>query len=155
MPQFETFKKGLVPLKREPQVTIQRHGTLSLNMSAYVALGSPDAVELLYDAEERIVGLRPVDPRADHAYMVRPSTSQTSRRFAISAMAFTRFYDIDTTQSRRWAAYVDDGVLCVSLNDISTPVTSNRARGPRRSDPPTLDANQRPGTDSDPGRSAQ
>lgn len=133
MPQFETFTKSMVPLKRDPHVTIQRRGTMSLNKSAYVALGSPEAVELLYDPAERIVGLRPVDPRADHAYTVRASTTSGSGTFAISAMAFTRFYDIDTTQSRRWPAYLDDGVLCINLNHPATPVTSNRAgrtRGP-------------------------
>lgn len=134
MPKFETFTKHLVPLKRDPHVTIQRRGTMSLNKSAHVALGSPDAVELLYDCADRIVGLRPVDPRADHAYMVRPSTNAVSGPFAISAMAFTKFYDIDTTQSLRWAAYVDDGVLCINLNETATPVTSNRARSSRRAE---------------------
>lgn len=127
MPQFETFTRSLVPLKREPHVTIQRRGTMSLNKSAHVALGSPAAVELLYDAGERIVGLRAVDPRADHAYMVRP-TNAANGPFAISAMAFTKFYGIVTDRSLRWPAYLDDGVLCIDLNQQATPVTSNRAR---------------------------
>jgi hypothetical protein len=131
MPSFERFTKDMTPRKREPQVTIQRRGTLALNEAAHLALGSPDAVELLYDLEQRIVGLRTVDPGAAHAHKVRPLSSTASARFAISALAFTRFYDIDTTQSRRWAAYLDDGVLCIDLNDFGTPVTSNRARGPQ------------------------
>lgn len=131
MPQFETFTKRMIPLKRDPHITIQKRGTMSLNKSAYVALGSPDAVELLYDTGERIVGLRPADSLAEHAHTVRASTTSGSGTFAISAMAFTKFYDIDTTRSLRWAAYLDDGVLCINLNDPATPVTSNRARKSR------------------------
>ena len=56
-------------------------------------------------------------------------------------MAFTKFYDIDTSQSLRRNAFLDDGVLCLNLNDLATPVTSNRARTdlhlaqPRANDP--------------------
>lgn len=35
---------------------------------------------------------------------------------------------IDTGQSLRRDAFLDDGVLCMSLDDAATPVTSNRAR---------------------------
>ena len=128
MPQFETFTKHLIRLQHEPQVTIQRRGALSLNRPAYLALGSPDAVELLYDADARIVGLRAVDSGVEHAYAVRPATSGANGRCAISAMAFTKFYGIDTSRSLRWPAYLDDGVLCVDLTGEPTPVTSNRAR---------------------------
>lgn len=131
MSHFETFSRSMVPLKREPHVTIQRRGTMSLNKSAHVALGSPDAVELLYDSTDRIVGLRPADPRADHAYPVRASTNAGSGPFVISAIAFTKFYDIDTSQSLRWPAYMDSDVLCINLDDTPTPVTSNRARTPQ------------------------
>ncbi|MGI8761390.1 MAG: hypothetical protein ACR2LF_08895 [Jatrophihabitantaceae bacterium] len=130
MPDFETFSRGLVPLKSQPQVTIQKRGAISLNKSAYVALDTPDAVELLYDRDKHIVGIRPVDARAGHAYPLRPSTRSASGPYVISAMAFTKFYDIDTSVTLRWFAYVEDGVLCVDLCHEATPVTSNRARRP-------------------------
>ena len=128
MPNFQTFSRSLLPLKAEPQITIVRRGTMSLNKSAHVALGSPAAVELLYDPAERIVGLRPADPRGKDAYVIRQPTSGEKGPFVITAMAFTKFYDIDTSESLRRIAYVDDGVLCVCLNDAATSVTSNRAR---------------------------
>ena len=127
MPQFESFSKNLGALKLDPQVTLTRRGTLSLNKSAHTALGSPGAVELLYDLPQRIVGLRAIDARADNAYFVRPMAGDRGP-FVISVMAFTKFYDIDTTQSLRWSAHLDEGILCIDLNDAATPVTSNRAR---------------------------
>ena len=43
-------------------------------------------------------------------------------------MAFSHFYELDTTLTRRWPAYVEDGVLCIDLaNSAGVPVTSNRA----------------------------
>lgn len=127
MPNFESFSRGLLQLKAEPQVTILRRGTISLNKSAYSALGSPVAVELLYDSGELIVGLRPIDIHEPNAYVVRYPVGGGRGPFVITAMAFTKFYGIDTTQSLRRDAFLDDGVLCMSLSDPGTPVTSNRA----------------------------
>ncbi|MDP9115721.1 MAG: hypothetical protein M3O28_00330 [Actinomycetota bacterium] len=126
MPNFETFRRALLPLKSEPFVTIQKRGTMSLNLSAFVALDSPVSVELLYDRGKEIVGIRVADPRADNAYHVR--TTSPSGPFVVSAMAFTKFYDLDIAVTRRWPAYLDNGVLCVDLTKDGLPVTSNRAR---------------------------
>ncbi|PZS30953.1 MAG: hypothetical protein DLM58_12765 [Pseudonocardiales bacterium] len=128
MPNFETFSRDLLQLKAKPRVTILRRGILSLNQPAYSAFGSPDAVELLYDPGERVIGLRPVDHHAENSYVVRRPRGGGRGPFVITAMAFAKLYDIDTTQSLRWDAFLDNGVLCVCLNDAATPVTSNRAR---------------------------
>ncbi|MEP7021025.1 MAG: hypothetical protein ABI808_10260 [Pseudonocardiales bacterium] len=127
MADFETFRKPLVALKREPTITIQKRGTMSLNRSAQVVLGSPAAVELLFDAGRRIVGLRPVDPRADHAYPVRSSTGLENGPFVVSAMAFLHFYGIHQHESLRWVAYLNEDVLCIDLDAQAVAVTSNRA----------------------------
>ena len=128
MPNFQTFSRSMLPLRAEPQITILRRGTISLNKSAHMALGSPAAVELLYDVDEQIIGLRPVDPRAKDAYVIREPTSGGKGPFVITAMAFTKFYGIDTSQSLRRIGFLDDGILCTNLRDAATPVTSNRAR---------------------------
>jgi hypothetical protein len=127
MPNFETFTKRLVPLKKQPLVTIQKRGTISLNKSAHVALGAPEAVELLYDQDEQIVGLHPVEATLDHAYPLRSASGKDTGPFVISAIAFTKFYQINTDTSVRWPAYVEDGVLCIDTKLPGTPVTSNRA----------------------------
>lgn len=127
MPNFESFSRQMLPLKHEPHVTIHKRGTMSLNRTAFVALGSPDAVELLYDRQAQIVGLRPVPADAENVSQVRASSHSPSGPWVISAMAFTRFYDIDTRVSQRWSAYVENGILCVDLTNDGVPVTSNRA----------------------------
>lgn len=127
MTDFETFSKALVPLKRDPTITVQKRGTMSLNKAAQMVLGAPAAVELLYDANARTVGLRAVSARADHGYSLRSSTRTDAGPFVISAMAFLHFYDIYPNETLRWIAYLAGDVLCINLNDPATPVTSNRA----------------------------
>ncbi|UQX89410.1 hypothetical protein M6D93_05240 [Jatrophihabitans telluris] len=127
MTGFEIFTKRMVPLKRAPCITIQKRGAISINKSAFLALGEPDAVELMYDRAEHRVGLRAADPRLDHAYPVRQSGGGDNGPFVISAVAFTHFYDIDTSQSLRWEALLIDDVLYIDLDSKATPVTSNRA----------------------------
>ncbi|MFF0575262.1 hypothetical protein [Streptosporangium saharense] len=122
MPNFETFTRRMVPLAKQPSVTIQKRGTMSLNAAAYAALGEPEAVELLYDRDERIVGFRAAPRGAEHAYPLRAQTGT----YIVSGTAFTKYYRIDTTISRRWVGYLDEDVLCVDLGQPGTEVTSNR-----------------------------
>lgn len=123
MPRFETFKKSLIPLGQQPCVTLQKRGTITLNKAAHLALGSPDAVELLYDRDAHILGLRPTAVDVKHASFVRPSTKSGNGPFVISAMAFIRFYAIDTAEARRWPAHLKGTVLYVDLDGPSTVVS--------------------------------
>ena len=125
MANFETFTKRLVPLGKRPFVTIQKRGTISMNRAAYVALGSPQTVELLFDTDERIVGLRAVEYLAEHAYPVRGVGEQPSS-FLVAGTAFTKHYGIDTSSSRRWPAELTDDILSIDLKTDGTVVTSNR-----------------------------
>lgn len=130
MPNFEVFTKRMVPLVKQPFVTIQTRGIFSLNQSAFQAMGAPDAVELLYDRSARVIGLRPVPTTENHAYGVRGTNNGSSH--VIAGTAFVRFYDIDTSVSRRWDAYIEDGVLCIDLNGNPTDVSSNRTGSRKR-----------------------
>lgn len=127
MPKFETFTKRMTPLVKQPFITIQKRGTISLNTAAYAALGEPEAVELLYDTSERIVGFRAVAKEFEHAYPLRAQAGKTVGPFIVSGTAFTKYYGISTTVSRRWVGYVDEGILCVDLKQSGTEVTSNRS----------------------------
>ena len=128
MHEFETFRRPRTGGSAEPLVTIQRRGTISLNAAAYRALNSPTAVELLYDAGKRIVGLRSVDPHVSHSYLVR-ATGGGGAPYLISAAAFTRYYEIDTSMALRWVGYLDDGVLCIDLGTGGAPIPARRGNG--------------------------
>ena len=127
MPNFETFTKRRIRVVKDPTMTLQAKGGMGFNHAAFLALGEPEAVELLYAADERIIGVRPVDPGTPHAYPVRSPSQKRDSGFLLSGKTFTKFYEIDTSVARRWTAYMDGDVLCVDLNSPSIEVTGPRA----------------------------
>lgn len=134
MHEFEIFRRDLAGSRIEPLVTIQRRGMISLNAAAYQALGSPVAVELLFNAAKRVVGLRAVDPHVNHSYILRSSTRSGSGSFVISATAFTRYYEIDTSTALRRVGYLDDDMLCIELDSDAAPAAGRRGHDAHDSD---------------------
>ena len=123
MAHFEVFvRTELRGQGPDPQVTITARSVMALNLAAYEALGSPSAVEYLFDRELNMIGIRPADPNASNAYRVKKS----GHTYRASALAFTTHYSIDTPEGRRRAATVQDGVLCIDLNQPGQKITSNR-----------------------------
>jgi len=145
MPDFEVFDKRSIPIGKQPMATIQKAGPISLNRAAYHALGEPEAVELLFDTSERIIGLRAVDPlSAPHAYPIR--TQGKGNTFLVAGTAFFRFYGVDTSVSRRYFVQMFDDVLGIDLKQNGVEVTSNRDRRKRQEGPqdPQKSAGPRP-----------
>jgi hypothetical protein len=130
MASFEVFKKNRMPSKVQPSVTIQRRGAISLNTAAFEAIGSPSHVELLYDRDERLIGLRSSDEATPHAYLVR-GVGQNEATHVVSGKAFLTYYDIPQDVARRWAAEERDGVLVVDLKQPGTEVSGHNSRAHR------------------------
>jgi len=124
---FETFTRQRPPTVRDPAVTIQKRGALSLNRPAYEALDSPEAAELLFDREERLIGIRKADPSADHAMPVRP-LGKHGGNWLISGRTFTLYYDIPTESARRWIARQDGDMLVLDLKEPGTEIVGARSR---------------------------
>lgn len=127
---FEVFNKRMAPLAKAPSITIQKRGIFSVNKAAHKLIGEPDSVELLFDRDNGLIALRPsMEP---HAYAFRPQSSRADTgQVVLSATAFTQYYDIDTTVSRRYEPFAQDGMLCIDLRGRSAEVIGNRTkRGP-------------------------
>ncbi|QSE72241.1 MULTISPECIES: hypothetical protein [Rhodococcus] len=124
---FEVFDKRMAPLAKAPSVTIQKRGIFSINKAAHKLIGEPSTVELLFDRENQIVALRESDQ--PHAYAIRPqSARKDTGQVIMSATAFTQFYEIDTSISRRYKPYEQDGMLCIDLKGPSVKVVGNRSK---------------------------
>ena len=109
---FEVFDKRNTSLRRATSVSIQKRGVISINRAAYTLMGTPECVELLY-RDNGVVGIRGVGDDMPHGYAVRGAgRSAGTGPVMVAGSAFTAFYDIDTTVSRRYPARLDDGVLC-------------------------------------------
>ncbi len=129
---FEVFDKRFSTLVKRPEVTIQTKGMLSVNASAYSALGSPEAVELLYDRDQQVVGMRPVAPDAAHAYPIRAVGAGAT--FIVSGRAFFAYYGIPTDKPVRRDVKITNDVLIIDLKDPGRDATSNRNRAAKLRD---------------------
>ncbi len=126
---YEIFRRQRAPLAQEPYITIHRRGTIALNAPAWLALGSPAAVELLFDRDTKVMAFRAADDSADHAYQLRQQGRSTSS-LVLSGTAFFQYYGIPIeSEARRLAARLDDGLLTVDLTQEGSPAA---ARPPAR-----------------------
>ena len=140
MPEFETFHQGLSAQNVPMSATLNRRGILSVNLSAYAALGSPAAVELLFDRTDSIIGLLPADHHAHRAHIVRMTRPASNVPYLITAVAFVRYYEIVVLQTHRWIPYLDDGVLCIDIAALRSPVETPPSTTSRTSVAMTLEA---------------
>lgn len=132
---FEVFAKSSAPLSKVPTVTLQRRGTISINRAAFNLMKEPDAVELLWDGDRRLVGFRAAPVDAPNAYPVRAQNQKTDAGpFLIAGTAFTKYYDIDTSQAVRYVPKADGDIVFIELDGPSQHVTSNREGRTKRTD---------------------
>lgn len=123
MPNFEVFDRKSKPVATQPLVTLQASGTFSMNRAAYEALGNPEAVDLLYDREERVVGFRAADKEDAHSYPIKPQ--QNSLNYQTAGRAFCTYYNIETGSARRFAARMFEDILAIDLKESSQTVSRN------------------------------
>jgi hypothetical protein len=124
---FEVFKKSSAPVPSVPSVTIQKRGLISLNRAAYELIHTPEAVELLWDAERRVIGMRPATLENPDAYPARPQNLKSNRGpILVAGNLFTRYIGLDTSLAKRWVPHVEDDILIIDLTIEGQPVSSNR-----------------------------
>ena len=102
-----TFEVFHGPARRNrtgrPVVTVQRNGVLRLNSSARRQLGEPAEVELLYDHDARVFGMRVGS--SENAYRVTATGN-------VSAAAFVRWAKLEP---RAYPATVVAGFLTAEV----------------------------------------
>jgi hypothetical protein len=127
---FELFTRRSTPIVKDHYIAIHKRGTLSLNRSAVEALGQPEAVQLLFNREKRIIAFRPVEPKAEGAYPLR--RQQQSNSWLVAGQAFLKFYEIDHSITRRYTGELRDKMLRISLLQGGAEVTSSRNDEPQQ-----------------------
>ncbi len=124
--EWDLFQLRGARLSQSPEVTIQARGSLSLNKAARDALGNPEAVELLYAAKEKLIGIRAAKRDNPYSYPLREISKSS---FAIAAGGFSRYYNIPTGDTaRRYKAKMYDDVLGVSLKEEPITVLGSRSK---------------------------
>lgn len=118
-PQWEVFKRKRVALRRAASVTIGKGGQLLLSPVAWLLLDGTEAVDLMFDPDQHVIGIRP--SAADNAFRVSGYRQRTK---IISGRSFLAYFKIEW-RSMRFPAFLHDGVLCVDVSGPGLEVTSN------------------------------
>lgn len=126
MPDFEVFERTNARASLTPTLTVTVRGTLNLNQAAYGSLGKPEAVVLLYAAEDRVIALRPAGRDEPDAYRVSP-LGKSGRSWTVVAREFCAWIKADLSAARRYPLKLDDdGLGCADLSGPAKVVTGNR-----------------------------
>jgi hypothetical protein len=116
-------------LRDEVYASINYRYSIVFNNKAYDEMNRPEAVVLLFDADNDTIGLRPARPQDLNAFRIRPKGPSMHR--TITAAAFARKHDIRIEGTMRFCtAAVEDGILVLDLHYI-VPVKGT-PRGGRR-----------------------
>lgn len=145
--KFELFVKYPPAVEKSPAIALHRNGDFSINPQAWALMERPETVQLLWAAEEEVVGLRPCAADAPSAYTLRlrrqTAGADLDGPWTVPGKAFTSRYGIDITEGRRFRVYVEEGVLCFKISE-GVVVSSSNARPavsapPKPSTPPAAD----------------
>jgi hypothetical protein len=125
---FEVYdRKNLnnSPAVRRPIGTIRSNGALSINPSAFDLIERPESVELLFDPQNKVIGLRRSEEY--HAYKV---ASMPGGWKAIATASMLEFYGVKIPESTRYEiTFRSDGIARINLRKPVEIVS--RARTPK------------------------
>ena len=94
--EWEEFQAGPTPPRAERlHVSLNGKGQILLNKNAVEALGTPEAVILMFEKRNSKIGIRPANAHLSNAFPLKPRPSAHSRM--IHASPFCRNYGIRVT----------------------------------------------------------
>jgi hypothetical protein len=124
---FKEFDKRAATASKSPFVTHQRRGPFSMNRAAFELMGEPEAVTLLYDEEEQLIGFKPADSSNPRSFPVRPQ-GKNAATLMIAGQSFSKHFGLDTSIARRYSVEMRDGVLVLDLKSDSVDATGPRLK---------------------------
>lgn len=74
--------------REQPRVTLGRKGVILLNAAACAHLKGPTAVKLMFDENQKRIGIKPADPREPNAFRLKRKKDATHRTINAGASAF-------------------------------------------------------------------
>lgn len=108
------------------RVTLGPRGVMYLNEASWKALGSPKAIEFLFDEKLRTIGIERSEPYRENSFPVKDKSG--TRGKIISAAAFYNHLGIRSKRTVQFhdVTVDDDGIMALPLNSIT--VVSRGAR---------------------------
>lgn len=125
--RWEIFEMGEnKPFSERVHVTLNRKHKFCLNGRVHEMMGRPEAVVMMFDWRERVIGIRPASPNDKGAFRLHP-LCRGSRYKIIRAAPFCGHFEIRVEAT---TVFVDprvdgDGVLLLDLKAVR-PARSRR-----------------------------
>ena len=113
MPNFEKFRRYKVTEAPAPMFAFPLLGFFALNELAYDALKRPEAIELFYDRDEKVIGFKASTRDEPDSYAVRHHTKHS---YQVEGRSFIRYYKIpEEAAGLRYKAEMIGDILAVDL----------------------------------------
>jgi hypothetical protein len=121
--KWEEYDLGPSDARSRMHVTLSNRGEILVGAKTFDRMGRPDAAVLLFDRENRMIGLRPTHPRVANAYLFGPK--KNGRHSVIRASSFCRDHGIKVDRTTIFKRpVIEKGILILDLNE--TCVVSRR-----------------------------
>ena len=114
---FELFTEHRRHNASEPIVSIHAKGVIALNGAALDRMGQPEAVELLFNPERRVIALRPTTPSRTAVPVRFPNKG--SRSAVVSAKSFLDRYGVNTEKATSLDVQFVGPVALLSLPEVA------------------------------------
>jgi hypothetical protein len=129
---WEEFEAGPTePVDRRMHVTLSPRNVIHLNGNIHDRLGNPDAVVLLFDKLNSIIGINPAPASRPNAFPVKMKGRGRHRQ--IRATPFCKHYGIKVDRTTLFlnAEIDDEGVLRLDLK-ATTELNRSKSKGRTR-----------------------
>jgi len=129
--RWEVFEDGPITAPEDRlHASLSARNDLLLNGNILERLGNPEAVLLMFDRLNEIIGVNPAPPTLPNAFPLK--TRKTGRHRIIHATPFCKRFGIrvDATTTFLTPEIDEDGVLRLDLRAIAA--VPNRPRRPKR-----------------------
>lgn len=101
--------------KDEARVTLSVKKVIMLNRIAYEALGTPPAVELMFDETLKIIGVKPIDARRPNAFPLKAKKGSQYRLIFASSFCTHFGIRIDRTVKFNNIDMDNEGVMTLEV----------------------------------------
>lgn len=97
------------------RVTLSPKKNIMLNEAAFEALGSPAAIEFMFDENNKRIGLKPIDPRKENAFPVKPKKGTRQRMIHAAAFCVHLGINVDHTVLFNGVDIDNEGVMSLDI----------------------------------------
>lgn len=115
---FDRKHHGQGPARMGMNIAVTKLGQINMSGEAHEKLGHPQYAEFLYDPTRKVFAIRPAQDISNGYKFKKPTRTGYTAVFAKQALDA---YDIDYTETRSYTSWIENGLLCIDVSNVSPP----------------------------------